>query len=202
MGYSSKIWRVSLCREMSPSPEFGAQDVFKNKCLINFRWYRSARTTPPNPPPRASDRVADPQPAVRSPSDATEPAAPLCWWTSGWWEPAQVCLRGPAWLLQSSMETILIVLAFSLNMEGYPFHSIFFFFLEMIWILQRSVQGFYGRELRPNLTIKTRRLEDMTDPSEIDCFCRPEKKPSLITKSNTSRIAELAGLLRKYFTYR
>ena len=128
MGYSSKIWRVSLCREMSPSPEFGAQDVFKNKCLINFRWYRSARTTPPNPPPRASDRVADPQPAVRSPSDATEPAAPLCWWTSGWWEPAQVCLRGPAWLLQSSMETILIVLAFSLNMEGYPFHSIFFFF--------------------------------------------------------------------------
>ena len=39
-----------------------------------------------------------------------------------------MCLRGPAWLLQSSMETILIVLAFSLNMEGHPFHSIFFFF--------------------------------------------------------------------------
>ena len=66
MDYSSKIWRVSLCREMSASQEFGAQDVFKNKCLIYFRWYRSTGT-PPNRRPRASDRVANPRPAVAAP---------------------------------------------------------------------------------------------------------------------------------------
>lgn len=50
---------------------------------------------------------------------------------SAWWEPAQVCLRDPAWLPRSSMEIILIAFAFSLNMEGHPYHSIFLFF-EMI----------------------------------------------------------------------
>lgn len=137
---------------MSPSQELGAQDVFKNKCLINLRWYRLART----PPPRASDREADPLCQQHRCDDGM----------SAWWEPVQACLRGPAWLPRSSMEITLIAFAFSLNMEGHPFHSIFFF-LKMIWILQRSIQGYYGRELSPNLTIKTRHLEDMTDPCEI-----------------------------------
>ena len=47
---------------------------------------------------------------------------------SSWWEPAPVCLRGPTWLPQSSMEIILIAFVLSLNMEGHPYHSIFFFF--------------------------------------------------------------------------
>lgn len=80
---------------------------------------------PPNPLPRASESGRPPACSC-SPSNAAVPAAPLWWWTSGCWEPAQVCPRGPAWLPQSSMQTILIVLDFSLNMEGHPVHSIFF----------------------------------------------------------------------------
>ena len=114
---SSKIWSVPLYREMSPSQELGAQDVFKNKCLINLRWYRLART----PPPRASDREADPLCQQHRCDDGM----------SAWWEPVQACLRGPAWLPRSSMEITLIAFAFSLNMEGHPFHSIFFFLKQL-----------------------------------------------------------------------
>lgn len=43
--------------------------------------------------------------------------------------------------------------------------TLFTQFFEMIYTLQRSVQGYYEKELRQTLTIKTRHLEGMTDRS-------------------------------------
>lgn len=123
---SSKIWSVPLYREMSPSQELGAQDVFKNKCLINLRWYRLATT----PPPRASDREADPPACSPQPQwcNCASSAAVMMGWAPGGSPFRRVCgvLHG---FPKAAWKSHWLLLLSLLTWKAILFTPSFFFFL-------------------------------------------------------------------------